>query len=953
MPSPKPAVIVRREFEATPEVVTQQLRACIVGPACELVRFNKSSEKAKGFVEIVSSLASETISGGAASQNLYSADVLKAFPTLSASSGLDVDSVKVFMENALLTYSDFNDDGDFRPSGVTSGTTNTVNLSASTWRGAAKDSGGVARTRNSNLVQDVQVGDIVQLYTGAGPAALIKTTKVSGFVADVIAGAAGTPTFSKTATGAASTLAANYTGNAGLEFTVAAASAFNSDAKALHDPRRFGKRENTYTITVTSHDGTNVGLSVTTDTGADQGSFNIAVAGGVATLPSGITITVGKPAGSAVIVGGSATFAYGPAHTAYSVGAAGALNLTLTGTVSSSLTKDTVYYLTCTSGGSVKSASGATFKISTNNGADVISNVTVAGLTGTTTGASVSFGSFGLTLAFGQMSADTYAAGFVKGDQLVVAVTAAGSGAVMNMIVADPYSATAAVTRVRISKKKTVEIPPYRFDASTPNWSLSNPLDKDLRRVSIRAKVMIRDSSVNSGNTDLAVTAGSLYFQFRGFRDIPRAVGSVNTLSDITSQLGVIDPENPLAFGVYKAFSNANGATVHFIPTVSDTLDGDRGFADALALAKGNRNCYSLVPLSTSKAVWDAFVAHAADESAPEAGRYRIVWIAPEVEKHFKIQDSPVGDASTILVATTAVKGGESGKYTLVAGSGLDSRFTETVRAGDWVRANFGTDSFGKATYTEYRVSAVVDNTTLVIASLVDPSLVSSKIEIFRDLTPAEAAAEYVKISGGYSSERVFALVPNRGVNGLRVDGTPVKNWFVAAAFAGLRSGSRPHQPLSNVELAGFDGSNATVPAFNEADLDTLRDGGMWVVMNSNDGKIYAERQLSTSTLDNYRKEQSVTCNIDSMSFSVADGLKNLVGRVNITDQNLDIVRANLISILNQFQNATGSLTIGAQLRSYTIDNIFVPTTANDTVKAKITLVVPLPMNTIDITLVI
>lgn len=47
MASPKPAVIVRREFEATPEVVTQQLRACIVGPACQLVRYNKSAEKAK------------------------------------------------------------------------------------------------------------------------------------------------------------------------------------------------------------------------------------------------------------------------------------------------------------------------------------------------------------------------------------------------------------------------------------------------------------------------------------------------------------------------------------------------------------------------------------------------------------------------------------------------------------------------------------------------------------------------------------------------------------------------------------------------------------------------------------------------------------------------------------------------------------------------------------------
>jgi len=51
--------------------------------------------------------------------------------------------------------------------------------------------------------------------------------------------------------------------------------------------------------------------------------------------------------------------------------------------------------------------------------------------------------------------------------------------------------------------------------------------------------------------------------------------------------------------------------------------------------------------------------------------------------------------------------------------------------------------------------------------------------------------------------------------------------------------------------------------------------------------------------------------------------------------------------------NATGSETIGSQLISYTIDSITVPSTANDTVRAKVSVSVPLPMNIIDITIVI
>jgi hypothetical protein len=250
-------------------------------------------------------------------------------------------------------------------------------------------------------------------------------------------------------------------------------------------------------------------------------------------------------------------------------------------------------------------------------------------------------------------------------------------------------------------------------------------------------------------------------------------------------------------------------------------------------------------------------------------------------------------------------------------------------------------------------VLAVVDNDTLVISSATDPAISNFKIEIFRDLTSAAAASKYVAVAGGFSSERVFAVVPDRGVNGLRVDGSSVKNWYVACAFAGLRSGSRPQQPLSNVELLGFDGLNITSPLFSEADLDTLRDGGIWVVRNTNEGKIYSERQLSTSTLDLYRKEQSVTCNVDSVSFTLGDALRNLVGRVNITEETTALVEATIRQTLGTLAATNGAITVGPQLKTYEIVSITVPATAQDTLLVKIQISVPLPMNIIDITLVI
>lgn len=963
MPSPKPAVIIRREFEATPEVVTQQLRACIIGPACQLVRFANASEKANGFIEAISSRAADDVSEGVSAKKLFSAEVNKNFPSsLASDSVVDAASVKLFMEDAFLTYADVADSAggnDFRPSADSNATFNSVALSSNlTWRLNATSNA----VRPAGLAQDVQIGDTVQLYTGSGSSAtLIKTSKVAGF---------GQATNAASMNILTQTIAGDYTpSNPGtitignVEFAINVSNAFNTAAKlTAADPRQFGASSNQYTISIEEvrKDAILV-IKVVTLYGNDGAPATELEVDGTnsITLPSGIVITPSLIAGKDPQQGVSGLFVYGPRHVAYAYDAAGGQGKVFVSVVDQNalngITQEILYNITCIKGGAVNTSTGTTFRWINLNNPSNTGTFDVKNLDDETQVHLIANGiAFNVGALPGTSStSDDLFPGFVGsaggGDTITVRLVPGSAGSVATLIVADPYTSANPITRVRLSKVKTVEIPTFKPGSANVNWTLEDVNDSEIRRIKIQPQVVLQDTSVVG---EAYVTAGKLYAQFRSFVSLPRDVGSVNTLSDITSQLGTIDPENPLAYAVFKAFTNANGATVHYIPTVSDSLNGYRGYADALALAKGNRNCYSLVPLSASPEVWNAFVAHVQDESAPEAGRYRILWIAPEVERHFKIQDSAVGDATKLLRAVISSAG--NNKYTVVSEVDVDSRFTETTRIGDWVKVQFDNDIYGNPVYREYRVTSVVDNKTLIISSAVAITTLGVRnIEIYRDLTSAEVADKYVQIAGGFSSERVFAVVPNRGVNGLRVDGKPIKNYNIAAAFAGLRSGSRPHQPLSNVELLGFDGINATVPSFNEADLDTMRDGGIWVVVTNEEGKTYVERQLSTSTFDIFRKEQSVTCNIDSMSFSIGDGLRNLVGRVNINDGNLSLVRASLVSILTSFMNATGSETIGAQLNSYTIDQIFVPSTANDTIKAKISISVPLPMNIIDITIVV
>lgn len=928
MASPKPAVIVRREFEFTPDVVTQQLRACIVGPTCQLVRYSKSEEKAKGLVATIASLGTD-----AAPFNLLLADTNYSIPNIASTSALDLNSVKLFIDDAYLSYAHIANDS----SAVFTNNANSITFASSVWKtgnGSTRQTSGVTA-----LSQDVAVGDMVQLYNNSN--VLLHSSTVTGFTAASVSATTGVTVGTLSATSTESTTVTAT----GVGITVGVSAYMNSTGNQVADPRIVGAKVTNYVSTVTANTGSAISLSIVSDTGLDNHTITAAAAGATSAMTSGAVITM--PANLlGIAVGATTTFSITVGHTIRTLGVSS--NVASSGAYSG--TSPTVYVVSCTKGGSLRN-DNLTFKVTTNNGADITSSFTL------TTGLAAQeqiIGSYGVKVTFAQATElnTVFLQGFVKGDTFRITCAPATSGAIKTLIFADPTTASGTIYKARLSKRKSIEVPSYSFGGINLNWSVTNAADAVLRLLKLESQITVRDSSVVGGTVDVPITAGKVYMQYRAFVAIPREVGTVSSLDDITTQLGIIDPENELAYGVYKAWSNANGAEVHFIGTVSTDLNGVRGFADALSLAKGNRNCYGLVPLSNSSEVWNAFVAHAKDESAANVGRFRIVWIAPEIQSHNKIQDLD-SNGEQMFGTSSVLLTGYQIDITSIGGAALAPKFTETVQVGDYVRTLFTTDSYGKSSYSEFRVNAVIDNDSLVISATTNPEMTLDRIEIYRDLTSNALAKEYVKVAGGFSSERVFAVVPDRGINGLRVDGTPVKNQYIACAYAGLRAGSVPQQALSNVELGGFDGTNASTPVFDAADLDVLRDGGIWAVRNAADGKVYVERQLSTSTLDLYRKEQSVTCNVDSVSFSLGDGLRTLVGRVNITDATTTLVEDTVYGILRVLTATNGAITVGPQLLSFTIVSITVPATAQDTLVVKVQISVPLPMNVIDITLVI
>tara|TARA_Y100000034_G_scaffold126707_1_gene178353 strand:+ start:818 stop:3211 length:2394 start_codon:yes stop_codon:yes gene_type:complete len=523
-------------------------------------------------------------------------------------------------------------------------------------------------------------------------------------------------------------------------------------------------------------------------------------------------------------------------------------------------------------------------------------------------------------------------------------------------------------------------------------WGGYDPTDPTVFPGLSGGGVVVSVSELGTGEFECA--AGIAYASFTAYHtaDIADEIQVVEQLSDIREAFGDdLNPNNPLAWAVYTAKLNSGGVPVFYIQTSSQSLSE---YTRAVALSEIERSCYSIVPCTENSAVHSLIEGHIVENSDPLVGRFRIGWFAPEVEEtrnhtllyyasgeddNFPtdVYDS-VGAPATIGIEALNEDGSAVSSSTTVLQLNATNATNPFAYAevGDLVYINatasgLNDDTDEDLSYADAdilaRITDVVSNDTayavITQTNAAGDALLAAGIVTIDDETFIQSvqsgtsiAAKYAQTARGFDNERVFMVVSDRGIDGLKVNGNSVKNIYAAAAFAGLRSQSAYQQPLSNVTINGFDGVNDSEVIFTETNMGTMRDAGVWLVRQPKTGvdagEIFAQRQLSTSNLDIYRKEQSVTTNIDNIAFSLLDALNEFVGRMNITPRTILLVRDRITAILRE-KTIAASATLGPQLLSYEIISLEQVESSLGTLKAQVSLEVPLPMNTIDITLVV
>lgn len=540
----------------------------------------------------------------------------------------------------------------------------------------------------------------------------------------------------------------------------------------------------------------------------------------------------------------------------------------------------------------------------------------------------VAFGSYGLSVAFD--NGDELA----KGDVFVFSAVASTDGAINRIATVDAIPTIMLGlpdVSVKIFSRENLEVPRLRPDGSVA-W------EQSLSTVSVHPNLVVNHPVLSN----VEVYSASAYLEWRGYRTSANT-GAVQSIQDVSeiSQYFTTDagPDSVLAYGVRKALANSNGLDVRFIAVPNENLDS---WAGALDRTTEVSSVYGFVPLTYDKSVHDIFASHVETLSSPELGRWRVTWLPTEVPEIAKV----AGDESTVatIVDYPAAPGTQ---HILVESTDIDF-VDEGVRAGDLIRTNFGLDAAGNETYLEYRVDLVINNNQLILEDgPANPIVVAERFEIWRNLNSADKVS-LLTLDNSYGSKRVRKIFPGT----IEAAEGAVSSMFVAAAYAGFRSGVAPHQGLTNVALSGF----SAVPAireFSRAQLDQLANAGYFIVTQDvNTGVIYARKQLTTDVSSVAFAEDSVVASDDAIAYSYASVLENYIGRTNVTPTNLALIKADLGAMTQTlrtrgFSRTLGGLVIDASIRSLRPHAVY-----PDRVVVVMDVIRPAPLNNLELYLV-
>jgi hypothetical protein len=498
--------------------------------------------------------------------------------------------------------------------------------------------------------------------------------------------------------------------------------------------------------------------------------------------------------------------------------------------------------------------------------------------------------------------------------------------------------------------------------------------------IDILGNVIIQNQILRDGLTGAPFNPGfaQIYMSYKGLRldvspdaDDPGLL-TLNGVSEISDLVSPISTDNPGGLMCFLSSLNAPGTAIAAIgvPEVSaDAPDGTPlGYAKCFQFLE-SEEVYAIATASQIGVVHQAGLTHVNFMSEPENKGERIYFFNPKIPTRAlpTILGSGTDANSTatpgeitldVNIAPALIENGidPGGDINPTSGAienevylnlGGDDLFylVQKVTAGttlalrkDFVAGDGNDDAFYA---TAFPGTVISDNWTVEIRGkklLIPGSTQEDK----------NATAETIqKANQAYGFRRGFSVHPDKC--GINVTGLEqiVEGYYATACIVGMVANLAPQQGFTNFPITGLTRVVGSNDKYTEKQLNIMAAGGTYILVQDAQGApVVCRHQLSTDMSSIEVRELSITKVVDFTAKFMRTGLRNFIGRSNITQAFLDQL-GTVVQGLGSFLVENGVL-IG-----FDVNNLIQDADAPDTILIDVTLDVPFPCNYIRLTLVI
>ena len=492
-------------------------------------------------------------------------------------------------------------------------------------------------------------------------------------------------------------------------------------------------------------------------------------------------------------------------------------------------------------------------------------------------------------------------------------------------------------------------------------------VDATSGEIVVKHEIFRSPAGVPSAAVDLGIYLG--YTALR--RDVSAAGTNSNLLriGDLTTletQLSPINPENPLGLGMYFALLNAPGLETAGLGIGESSVDEPFGTLSAWAEAYTfieSKDVYGIAQLTHALEVSDLADAHVTAMSDPEVGLERVVFNNPT---------RPTRQANT-LVGSGSLGNSTGGVSTfdtglanlpaLLAAAGfpappfdIDDRiflrmdddtnhYLVTGVAGSVVTVSTGALAAGTSENNADGFYFTGTSPAFPTPIVDRPFSIFVRGTVLADKT--EEAIAYAAIPQGYQNRRMIFVTPDTAkatIDGLEQE---IEGFYVCAALAGKTAAKLPADPLTEVGIKGFTGLIGATDRYGEIQYRIMDGGGLWNMYQEAAGQSIKTRHQLTSDLSSIEKREfSILTALDFTAKFLRGGLRNFIGRYNIS-QNLQSSISTTLDGLGNF------LVVNKVLQSFKVARLVQNPDQPDSLLLDINVGVFYPCNEIRVTLIV